>query len=333
MCIYGAASLSPLFEGSSATTIPVVMWSDKQIFSSPNTQVVDTVSTGDVEYTLSSLFKVASNNKDSKVGSYLVNSKETPEVVVIFVEPELATDRVPLIASAYSSTTGGSFSNLKESVEAAKASLVMPYATVEEVSLLDDPLSHLFDSIKEGSIFVSRLAGSELFIGLGRQSGVKNVEINSLISELKSANAFTNGVTDLVVVCFDKPTTGKQVATFASHDELIGTISGSIRTATKGNYVAVYTANTPAASRLIWTFEQHSEVEFYHSLRSELVDYNCSDYSNCSNSTINYFPGPLIEVYLLVSILIAMAFTGGCAIFSLQTPDRWEAPRVKREAY
>lgn len=49
--------------------------------------------------------------------------------------------------------------------------------------------------------------------------------------------------------------------------------------------------------------------------------------------TINYFPGALIEVYIIVAILIAMVFTGGCAIFSLQTPDRWEAPKVKREVF
>jgi len=314
------------------------MWSDKQLFPSPNTQFMDTVSTRDIEFALSSLFKINAN-KDSKLASFLESTKETPEVVVLFVEPELATDRVPLIASAYSSITGGSFSHLKEAVEAAGSSLVIPYTTVSEVSLLDEPLSNLVDSIKEGSIFVSRVAGSELFIGLSHQTGVKNVEIDSLIAELKSANAFTNGVTDLVVVCFDKVVAGKQQTTFSSHDELIGSISSGIRSATKGNYVAVYAANTPVSSRFVWTFEQHSEVEFYHNLRFVLDDDNTTNGTNGTtnntgnSTTINYFPGPLIEVYLIVSILIAMVFTGGCAIFSLQTPDRWEAPKVKREVF
>lgn len=283
---------------------------------------------------MSSLFKVAPNTKESKLANYL-NSAEAPEVVVLFVEPELATDRVPIVASAYSSATGGSFSNLKDTLEAAGSSLVIPYATPAEVSLLDEPLLDIHDSIK-GSIFISRVAGSELFSRLAHQSGVKTVEIDSLIAELKSANVFANGMTDLVVVCFDKAT-GKQ-AVFAAHDELIGSISGSIRAATKGNYVAMYSANTPVTSNLIWTFEQISieEDEYYYGLRMfDAANGTNGTTNSTTNSTtshkINYFPGPLIEVYLLVSILIAMAFTGGCAIFSLQTPDRWEAPKVKRE--
>lgn len=346
VCIYGVASFS-LF-GSSAT-IPVIMWSDKQIFSSP--QYLETISTGDVEFALSSLFKVTPNNKESKLASYLVNSEETPEVVVLFVEPELATDRVPIIASAYSSTTGGSFSNLKDALEAAKSSLVIPYATATEFSLLDEPLLEVYDSIKQGSVFISRVAGSELFSALARQTGVKTVEIDSLIAELKSANAFANGVTDLVVVCLDKAVTGKQ-AIFATHDELIGSISGSIRTATKGNYVAMYSANAPVASRLIWSFEPTSEYErnfYYNSDSNNPIVGNDTDptstptptptptpypsYNNTNSTKINYFPGALIEVYLMVAIMIAMVFTGGCAIFSLQTPDRWEAPKAKREMH
>jgi len=318
----------------------MLLWSGKQIFSSSQSQVVETISTSDVEFALASLFKKGTNNKVSKLASYFETSKEIPEVVVLFVEPELSTDRMSVLASAYASNTGGAFSHLKDTLAATTSSLVIPYATAEDMTLLDDPLSALFDSIKEGSIFMARMPGSELFIRLGRQSGVKNVAIDSLIGEMKSANAFTNGVTDLVVVCFELPSFGKQAA-FASHDEIIGSLSESIRSATKGNYVALFSANMPSPSYFIWTFEQHSETEYYHNLRMVLDGVNCTNCSNCTNCTcnncttnyINYFPGPLIEVYLIAAIMITMLFTGGCAIFSLQTPDRWEAPKVKREQF
>jgi len=321
VCAYGVASLEWEMRELSSFTIPVVMWSDKQIFSSPKTQVLDTLTTRDVEFALSSLFRTHSSEESILATSFNEN-REATEVVVLFVEPELTTDQVSHTASS------GSFSHLKGALEAAGSSLVMPYATVEEVSLFDETLSNAFESIKQGSIFISRMPGSKLFTRLSRQSGVQTVDIDSLMAELKSANAFTNGVTDLVVVCFDK-------ATFTSHDEIIGTISDSVRIATKGNYVAVYSANMPSTSRLIWTFEQHSEAEYFHNLRAVFDVSNLGNATNNTNGThvVNYFPGPLIEVYLIVSILIAMVFTGGCAIFSLQTPDRWEAPKVKRETF
>jgi len=335
LCLFaiGVASLEWGQSSSTHTTIPVFMWSPKQIFSSKS-QVVDTLSNNDVESALAALFKTGAT-EGSKVASSFNDKREVPEVVVLFVEPELTTDMVPNLASAYATTPSGAFSNLKGAMEAAGSSLVMPYTKVDEVTLFDNVLANIFESTK-GSIFISRLQGSQLFNQLNSEVGVKIVEIDSLLVELKSANVFSNGMTDLVVVCFDKPTPKAKVATFTSHDELIGSISASISTATKGNYVAMYSANTVAASNLVWTFEQPTDIGFYGLDSFYMLEENGTNNTNNTNTTtviINYFPGALIEVYLIVAILIAMVFTGGCAIFSLQTPDRWEAPKVKREAY
>lgn len=165
------------------------------------------------------------------------------------------------------------------------------------------------------------------------------------MAELESSSVFTNGITDLVVVCFDKPINGKATTTtFTHHDDMIGSLSESIKTASKGNYVAMYAANMPASSQLIWTFEEHSRAEQSQNLMMYMADgndnsncsnsSNCSCFSNCSSHhRVNYFPGPLIEVFIISAILLAMLFTGACAIFSLQTPDKWEAPKstVKRD--
>jgi len=284
---------------------------------------------------LATLLK-AGPSQDSKLATSFNSNKETPEVIVIFVEPELATDQFSQYASAYASTPGGSFSHLKETLDAATSSLVIPYATVAQISLFDRALSNAYESMKEGSVFIARAADSDLFILLGRQSGVKTVEIDSLMTELRSANAFANGVTDLVVVCFDKPASSK-AATFSSHDEIIGTISQGVQSGTKGNYVAMYSANMPSASRFIWNFDSHTETERF-AKRYIFADTNVTNITNSTNSTnttytVNYFPGALIEVYLITAILLAMVFTGGCAIFSLQTPDRWDAPKVKSQTF
>jgi hypothetical protein len=230
------------------------MWSNKQFFS--KSQELDTISTRDVEFALSSLLKI-DTNEDSKLADSFSGNTETPEVVVLFVEPQLATDQVPHIASAFAGAPGGSFQHLKKSLDTADFSLVVPYAKVDELTLFDDALANVFDSIKLGTIFISRMPDSNLFTRLERQNGVVAVGIDSLLTSLKSAHAFTNGVTDLVVVCFDYGRTHN----FASHDAILGSISDGIRIATKGNYVALYSANIPAPSNMKWTFEQHSFSE------------------------------------------------------------------------
>jgi len=323
VCTLGAAT--PLVwewdTPSPSATVPVLLWTDSSIFTSPSSQVLDTITNKDVDFVLASLLKTQSG--ESKLATYFDDNRKTPEVVVLFIEPELTTDQIAHIASS------GSFSHLKSAFEAAGSSLAIPYATVGSFSLFDEALSHAFEPSTQGSIFISRMPESDLFVRLGGQSGVTTVEIDSLMTELKSSNVFANGVTDLVLICFDKSDRHNE-ATFSSHDALIGTLHEGIRTATNGNYVAMYSASRPSPSLVLWTFEQPSDAEY---IQYVLDSNNCT--SNCTNSTvsINYFPGPLIEVYMISAFLIAMLFTGGCAIFSLQTPDRWEAPRMKHEQY
>lgn len=317
--VYGASS-----EYSAYATVPVLMWSDKQVFSAPKIQHVDTVKTKDVEYALYSLFSTPEQGA-ALTGSFNQNMGPT-ELVVLFVEPELTTDQVSHIAY-------GGLSQLKNAFETASSSLTLPYATIDEVSLLDEALSVLLDTPNPANIFISRMPGSKLFSHItNNNNNINTVEIDQLFSTLKSSNAFSNGVTDLVVVCFAKES-------LASHDETIGKLSHDIKVATSGNYVAVYTGNRPTSAHMTWTFELHSSSEFYHNTRFAMLDAtnntnctspNCTCTVNCTYShTYNYFPGPLIEVYLIAAILIAMLFTGGCAIFSLQTPDRWEIPKTK----
>jgi len=315
----GVASFEWDFRGPHAFTVPVLLWSGKPIFTPSQAQIVDTLSTQDVEYTLSSLLLKSPMNKQSSVAPTFSGSKQPTEVVVLFIEPELSTDQIS--RAGYE----GYLSNLRNEMGNAASSLTMPYATVDRVSLFDDALTNIVGSIS-GSILVARMPNSKLFKQLGQQNNVKIVNIDSLLDELRSSSVFSNKVTDLVVVCFDKD------PTFSSHDEIIGAVSSSIKTATNGNYVAVYSANMPADSRIFWTFEQHSEAEFSQHIQISLLGNGTNNSTN-TTTTINYFPGALIEAYLLSAILLAMLFTGGCAIFSLQTPDKWDAPKVKREQY
>jgi hypothetical protein len=296
------------------------MWTDTKIFKS--SQIVETLTSNDVEYVLASLLNTKSQSH--KLGSLF--NDVVPEVVVLFVEPELTTFEFTTRSAR------GSFSNLKSAVEGASSTMTIPYITADS-TLLDDALPKVFDNT-QGSVFITRLPGSSLFTQYNNRYDVKVVEIDSLMSELKAANAFGNGITDVVVVGFDKPAYPSESSAIF-HDEYVGSIFEGIRTASKGSYVAIYTANTPSFTNIVWAFDQY-EQDHSFGLRTVLIE-DLADLVNNTNSTgthkVNYFPGPLLEVYIISAMLIAMLFTGGCAIFSLQTPDRWEAPKVKKDLF
>jgi hypothetical protein len=319
--------------GLTSFTVPVLMWSDKQIFS--KSQVTDTVSTTDVEYVLESLL-LKNTNKDSKLSTSFTDNAAATELVILFVEPELRTDQVPYIASAYSSSpVGGSFSHLKKAMETAQSSLSIPYTTVSSVSLFDPSLEQLIEAV-DGSIFMSSVSGSDLFSSLKQHDDVKSVAFDSLMSTLKSSNVFSNEKTDLVIVAFDKANKDD----IDEHDAMIGSLMERI--SAKGNYVAIYAANKPVANKFIWTFEEHSKAEFQQNVNLYMFEAdpaNCTD-PNCTNPNPNktthhripnLFPGPFIEALFVSIILVTMLFTGACAIFGLQTPDKWDIPKSKRD--
>jgi len=317
VCILGVTSLE--WQQTPSSTTPMLMWTDTKIFQA--SQIVDTLTSNNVEDVLASLLNTKSQNS--------IFNDVVPEVVVLFVEPELTTFEFTTRSAR------GSFSNLKSAVEGASSTLTIPYITADS-TLLDGALPKVFDNT-QGSVFITRLSGSTLFTQYNNRYDVKVVEIDSLLSELKAANAFSNGITDVVVVGFDKPAYPSESSAIF-HDEYVGSIFESIRTASKGSYVAIYTANTPSFTNIVWAFDQY-EQDHSFGLRAVIIDdpQYLSDLAiNNTNSTthkVNYFPGPLLEVYIISAMLIAMLFTGGCAIFSLQTPDRWEAPKVKKELF
>jgi len=320
-CAVGVMSLDWDLRGLNSYTIPVLIWSDNLLFTPAQSQIVDTWNTKDVDGTLSTLLFSSEMNKQSQQNTQPTQT----EVVVLFLEPELSTDQVS--RASY----GGYFTHLQSALGEASSSLSVPYTTVTDVSLFDEAIARAVGNLHGGSVVLARMPNSKLLTHISNSEDVKTVSVDSLVAELQSSGVYTNKVVDLVIVCFDKD------PTFASHDEIIQNVNDAVRTATGGNYVAVFSGNMPTASRVFWAFDQHATEESH--FQQVMLGFleNGSNGSNTSNSTssgkINFFPGPLIEVYLITAILIAMLFTGGCAIFSLQTPDRWDAPKVKREVF
>jgi len=326
----GSVQIEPLLE-KRETVFPLIAWSDEELFTSKNAQITATLTQADIEDCLFTLLQLRHNVENPKLKD-LLESPSAPEVMVIFVEPELGTDTFSKAGDAYSSLDGGDFPNLKAILSNSAASLTAPYVTGSSYSsLLDAPLIHVSEELQQGSVLVVR-EGDSTTLGLFRQlSGVRSIQVKDLLEYLKTHHEiFTNGVADVIVVAFANS------HELAAHDSIIGQVSAYISQATSGKYVGIYTADSPATKNdFVWVFPGHEVDAFLFDDYPFLVSSNGSNYTNTTNTTTttNYFPGPILEAFMISIPLLTMLFVGTCGIFHLQVPERYEAPKVILKNY
>jgi len=310
----------------SSLTIPVFLWSELSLLPVQNAQVLDTLTPEDLEYSLYSLLNVnmevgAHAEQDNNLRRLLKQVRGTPEIIALFVLPQLRTDEVTSFSDAYDVvSTGGMFPNLQRIMESSKSSFVAPYFTIgNHVSLLEVPLTHVSDSIKQGSIVISRDASSSsMFSLLSKLDGVSTVSMEDLKELLRGhSNVFASGVTDLLIVCFDNSS-----RSLASYDALLGEMTALLSNSTSGNYVALFTANTPSPSSLLWQFP---EEQVFPGIPPAFLHLALPN-NNANITSLNYLSGPILESLVVVFILLTMLFVGLCCLLDVQTPDRFENP-------
>jgi len=329
--IEGTIQIEPLQE-KREVVFPLFAWSDEQLFTSKGAEIKSTLTQADIEDFLYALLNLRTEIENTKLQVLNVLA-EAPEVVVVFVEPELTTQTVSKVGDAYSALDGGLYNNLNAILKRSAATLTVPYVTYSTYSsLLDAPLIHVSEDLKQGSVLVVREGDSSLF-GVFRQlSGVQTINLNDFKDYLElHSDLFLNGVADIIVVAFENSDHLK------SHDSIIGQISTYVSLETSGKYVGVYTANSPATNDYVWSFPS-TEVFIYPDSAAGMEAYfaylNNNATTNTTNTTtINYFPGALLEAYIVVIPLLIMFFIGLCGLFNLQVPERFETPKIVQKAY
>jgi len=309
-CSLFLASLCSATSGASAT-IPLFAWSDSQVFSAQNEQILNTVEQADIESLLHTLLGLGQKEFAGKT------IQSTPNAVVLFVEPQLQTDQVPHYGSAYTATSdGGAFSSLKSLIDSSKTSLVAPYATAgTRFSLLNSILAGLVHQVP---LVLVREEGSSLFLELGKKEGVETISTKDFKEALTSKSLFKG----LFVVCLDK-TTGADIA---AHGEIISSVSQLVSSVTSGNYAGIYTGDS-ASSDLLWKFPNPNAALFE---QSEFASWEALPQARVGNTTKKphtYMTGTMLEVFMVVIALLTMIFVGICNICALQTPEQYETPK------
>lgn len=299
-------------------TLPLFVWSSNDLFSHQNDQVLDTLSSQDIEDVLKG-FLISNDDK-----TFISGIKGNPEAVVLFLDTQLETDQISHYGSAYDTTNnGGSFSSLKRIIESSKSSLVAPYVVSEsQYSLVDSALSRVANKMS-GSVLIARQDGA--YVNLYALKKSSNVQIISLEELNGESKLFSNGVSDLIIVYLNIAGSAEQ---FASHDALISSVSEMVSSATSGNFVGMYTGNgVPySATKTIFVENNYFMDQVY------AVDTNCT--GNCSGNNTNYhrtyLTGPILEAGMILISLVTMLFVGVCNLCYLQTPEAYEAPKVQK---
>jgi hypothetical protein len=303
-------------EGASAT-IPLFVWSDSEIFNKHNEQVLNTLTTEDIE---NSLFSLLGLEARGFIGNAQIGTTNT---VVLFVEPQLQTDQIPHFGSAYATTTdGGSLSALKGIVETSKSSFVAPYVTSGiHFSLLDNILDRIASEIP---VVLVRDEGSHLFQSLSRRDSVQVVSV----SNFKEAS-ISNDKASLIVVCLNR---AHDAQVLASHGDIIISISRQISSITSGNFVGMYTGNA-APSELLWTFPDPNAALFAQPRFGlwEAPLYAANNTNHTAPRT--YMTGTMLEVFMVVIALLTMVFVGICNICALQVPETFETPKPQQKIF
>jgi hypothetical protein len=287
--------LLALFLAPSAFSInppmPAFIWDGTEGLLQSSTEITDSFSTSSlVDFVKYSAGSVSEAPEPFK--SFVIRA-QLPEVLFVFVQPELHTSQVSAFGAAYKrNSDGGSFSNLKTFIETTP-SLTIPY--VYQVG--DESLIEELKKVENVHFVDAENAPAYLH---GRQS------------------LFRDSKADVVVIQFSSLEANQNLQQKLRRDDSL--MEQIIRKAQThaGKYIAVYTSNSP-------TLTTHEATTFAKSqMLLSVKTLKASDYSNSTSSDALYMTPGILSGLLISFLLIFISSCGITALFALKTPSTFE---------
>lgn len=297
-----------------STTSPVFMWSNTKAFKGHNLQEVNILSANDIVQGL--------QHKNSQISKYITPTSEKPELIVIFVEPKISTEQIPVLAHSYQSKpNGGAFSNLKKHVESAESSLTVPYTTSsEDVTVSTEIVNSFISQLPKGAQV--HLYGDNI----QSISQVNKLPVDQPINVNSLNGALNNGVTDILVINFNAPSIkhlndeSSVHAKYAADDAILGEIMGQIQTV---NYFAIFTSNTGTPLVKVVSEPQDNE-HIVHQLNQFALNYG----QNGDILYTTYWPAGIIEALLIMAPFLGILLIGVCCTLQLQSDLKFDAEKT-----
>eukprot|EP01100_Stratorugosa_tubuloviscum_P014958 TRINITY_DN82_c2_g1_i1.p1 TRINITY_DN82_c2_g1~~TRINITY_DN82_c2_g1_i1.p1 ORF type:complete len:308 (-),score=130.49 TRINITY_DN82_c2_g1_i1:107-1030(-) len=277
--------------------VPTLLWSGNQVFNGKLVQHHDDISVSNLRSLITSTLD---QNSPSKFAKQFVHSdREKPEILVVFIDPKaqpLNSKKMPTLYNAFSN---------------GDTSLSFPYTYIRRDQSFSDAMSEIATQVASNSV--------ESRIIVAQRPGAHNPSIErvEVISRSQLNNFFaendisTNGIVDLLIVKLD----GSKL-----DDGIIQNTMDLILKNTNGKFVAVYTSDySPQLSlRNTYSHADRKLVEKYLKKRDSTDNYS------------TYFPPGIWEAIIVIVVLLTIAFVGLCCALDLQTPQRYEVPRIRQ---
>jgi len=300
-------------------TSPLFLWSNTKYFSAKNIQIRELVSTEDVQDAF------LQNKRLTPISSFFqASSSPKVEAIVIFVEPKLNSEHVSILSNAYSNNVGGAFSHLKNLLDNSVSSLVAPYVYAgESNSIGSSVVLSLSNNLQAGAkVIIARSEGSTMLPDFKEKKNIDNISLQEL-QKLTSNNwsVLNNGVTDLIVVCFDA---GEEVLNqevrkeYASDDAFLEILDSFTKSGV--NYVAAYTSEKSSSELQLVMPSSHPSMSAFEELHQQ----------RRGNSIDQLFPAEIMQGLLFTLPLVIILFIGVCCTFGLQSALKFDAEKVKQ---
>jgi len=300
ICLARADYSGPTFSS------PLFMWSNSEYFVGKNLHVNKYTSTEEVVNSLV--------GQHSSLETFLKEGKVQPEVIFVFVEPELRTEQFPLLADSYSvHPNGGAFSKLKGTLESyATSSLVVTYTHSGTKSIGSELVYDLADNLAVGAtITLVKDSDSDLLSEFASRKDVARISLAQLkFVASKDWSILSNGKTDLVIVCFDSPAVhadniDQVLPSYVADDAFMHSILHSLGS----SYLAVFTADKAATESV-----KHARATFMVRQLSDTTDDSI-------------YPSDLIEAHIVLIPFLIILFTGICCTFGVQSDLKFDAEK------
>jgi len=297
---------------SNPSTSPFLLWSNTGLLSRVNNQIIEITDVSDIP-------KSFENGQETKG-----NIADTiPELLIVFVEPQLTTEQLSLLTHSHlPQTNGGSFSNLKRLVEDSKSSTVYPYVTTSDFNTVGTSLiTSLMRNLGEAASIVL-VGDSASSPGIFRGKSVTTISFEQLQEKLalgKAWNLLGNGVTDLLIVKFGSPSFNladevKIEKRYTVDDQLFSTVDAALA---QTSYIAMFTSDSPIIHASVETSFPQSHPSL---TRFERRFQQTTDQGNWPDSVVQAL---LVSVPLLIILFIGITCT-----FNVQSDLKFDAERA-----
>lgn len=263
---------------------PTFLWSNQQVFSGNNEQILDNIAFAEIE---SKIFGITKN--------------QNPEIILAFVQPKMSVTSFTLI------TDYDAFTPLKNMMDSSASSFIAQYT---ESPKFATQLGHDF-SAQGGSVYMATENGKADVAHMGAK---EVMTISALEDRLKSGNweVLNNKKTDLIVVVFHVE---KKAPVIAAQSELMARIVESVKGT---SYLALF-----GSEEIISSMNARSEAVSQNA-DAKLARFNKAFRQTQQSVSDTYWPNQIVEALILMAPFIIIALIGVTCTFGIQSDLKFE---------